>query len=407
MSVLNSEITLEVTSDDFGDVIAEMANESNTAGTMDVPVDGSLMTRYLALDPDPHPAKFVTVEIKSGFSKSKRNWRPEILEGIARQVNEQHPVGNKGHIKKEDYDSVYPEPQTVWLGATCARKGNQAVLRVKGYNLPNSDIRNHLQYNAVNGVSVYGKSKLRPIQGGHEVMEFDLETIDWSRKNRSGMAASVVAVTSENETLGGNKVDAKDIAALSEDELRAHAPLLVKEIERKATEPLDEKVGEMQKSVDAQAGDVETVGKIKELLKAEDGENVIDKVTTLVSKIEDSAKDEIKAFLRSLVEKKVKTERGQKLVLRLVGEMESEYEGPLDDAKKKEIEEAFNKAVEADEDVKSIIGEMQTDEKSSRGGTGLGGRSRAGEDRGRTGAGESSKVRQQGSVTITKQRFAG
>lgn len=403
MAVLEDQEVVDFTLDDFGDVVGEMSNDSNAASS--VPVDPALLNHYMQLDPDPDECKFVTVEIKSGFSKSNRNWRPEILEEIAKQVNSQHPVGNKGHIKKEDYESVYPEPQTVWLGAVCERKGNQAVLRVKGYNLPNSDIRRHLKFKAVNSVSVYGKSKMRPIPGGHEVLSFELETIDWSRKNRSGMDARVVALTAENQPLGGTKVEAKDIAALSEDELRTHAPLLVKEIERKATEPLDEKVGEMQGVIDTTKADVDVVAEIRKLLKLEEGDNVVEKVTSLVSKIEDTAKDEIKNFIRELVGKKVKTERGQGLVLRLVGEMESQYEGPLTDDLKKTIEADFNKVVEDDEDVKAVIGEMGSDQGHGTGGATLGGRSRAGEDRGRVGAGETSKERKQGAVTIAKRRF--
>jgi len=402
MTVLTEEV-VDFTLDDFGDVVGEMSNDSTAVSS--VPIDQKLLDRYMQLDPDPHECKFVTVEIKSGFSKSNRNWRPEILEAIAKQVNEQHPVGNKGHIKKEDYESVYPEPQTVWLGAVCERKGNQAVLKVKGYNLPGSDIRNHLKFKAVNSVSVYGKSKMRPIPGGHEVLSFDLETIDWSRKNRSGMDAKVVALTSENQPQGGNTVEAKDIAALGEDELRTHAPLLVKEIERKATEPLDTKVGEMQGVIDASKPAVDTTEEIRKLLKLEEGDNVVEKVTALLSRIEDTAKSEIKDFIKELVGKKVKTERGQGLVLRLVGEMESEYDGPLNDELKKKITEDFDAKVEADEDVKAIIGEMGSSDGPATGGAALGGRSRAGEDRGRVGAGENSKTRKVGTVTIESRRF--
>ncbi len=400
------EIITEATSDAFIDVVAEMANDSTSA--IEVPVDRDKLERYLAADPDSHPAKFVTVEIKSGFSKSKRNWRPEILEGVAKQINEQHPVGNKGHIKKEDYDTIYPEPQTVWLGATVVRNGNQAVLRVKGYNLPGAAIRRDLQFDAVNGVSVYGKSKLRPISGGHEVVEFDLETIDWSRKNRSGMAASVVSVTAENAP-GGNTVEPKDVAALSEDEIRTHAPLLVKEIERKACSPLDEKIGEMTTKVEAADADADVVVKVKELLKLTDGDNVVEKITALVSKIEDTAKSEIKDFIRTLVAKKVKTERGQGLVLRLVGEMESGYDGPLDNELRTKIESDFNAKIETDDDVKAVIGEMGSFSDGSgrtRGGVSLGGKSRTGENRGRVGATESGVVRETGNLKVTKRRFS-
>ena len=399
---------LTQTSDTFVGVVADMANDSTAA--LEVPVDQDKLQRYLSADPDPHPCKFVTVEIKSGFSKSKRNWRPEILEGIAKQINETHPVGNKGHIKKEDYDTVYPEPQTVWLGATVARNGNQAVLRVKGYNLPGSTIRRDLQFDAVNGVSVYGNSRLRPIPGGHEVVEFDLETIDWSRKNRSGMQADVVAVTAENAPEGRTTVEPKDIAALSEDELRTHAPLLVKEIERKVEEPLNQKVGEMEPKVVAADADAETVKSINELLKNSDGDNPVEKVTNLLSKIEGAAKSEIKEFIKSLVAKKVKTERGQGLVLRLVGEMETNYDGPLDDDLRKKIEDDFEKIVTDDKDIQAVVGEMAAfsdERKDGRGGAGLGGKSRAGERHGRVGA-DKDGVREgaSGHLRVTKTRLS-
>jgi hypothetical protein len=319
------------------------------------------------------------------------------------------PVGYKGHMTKTETETKFPEPQTVWLGAKTVKQGDKTVLWVKGYNLPKASIRELLDHEAVNSVSVFGNSTMKPVKDGYEVMKFDLESIDWSRKNQSGMTAKVMAVTSEMGTEGGNQVEPKDITALSEDELRTHAPLLVREIERKAVEPVEVKIGEMTTTVAELEPQVDILTKVRELLKLEEGDNVLDKVTALISKIEDSSASEIKAFIKDSIAKKVKTERGQALVARLIGEMHADYDGEvLNDDLKKKIEEDLVAKIEGDEIVKEIVGEMSnfTDEtRGSQGGSALGGKARTGQTR--TGANaENGVVKQNDQLTIRKRTLA-
>lgn len=175
-------------------------------------------------------------------------------------------------------------------------------------------------------------------------------------------------------------MEPKDIAALSEDELRAHNPLLVREIENKATAPLTTQVGEMTTTVDALKPEVDLLGKVKELLGLTEGENVVEKVTALLASIEDAAASEIKTYIKEAIGKKVKTERGQALVARLVGEMHTEFEGELNDEMKKKIDEALDAKIDGDEVIKSVVGEMaafsaRDEGRGNQGGSALGGRS--------------------------------
>jgi hypothetical protein len=294
------------------------------------------------------------------------------------------------------------------LGATTVTQGDKTVLWVKGYNLPTASVRGLIENEAVNSVSVFGNSKMKAVKGGYEVIEFDLESIDWSRKNQSGMSAKVMAVTSEMESEGGKSVEPKDITALSEDELRTHAPLLVAEIERKAVAPLTEQVGEMTAELAEVQPEVDTLGKVKELLGLTDGENIIDKVTALMSQIEDASASEIKAYIKEAIAKKVKTDRGQALVARLVGEMHDDFSGELNDEMKTQIDTALDEKIEGDEILKGIIAEMApfNDDKGAgtgQGGASLGGKARTGQGAGRT---EDGVVKSNAHITVRKRTLA-
>lgn len=403
-----SVITEFIDSADLSCVISEMSNDpASSASGVVIQIDPSKIASIKARDENP---QFVTVAIESGMSRSKRRWTGAILKSIADQVNKKKPVGYKGHMTAEEVATRFPEPQTVWLGATTVTQGDKTVLWVKGYNLPTSPVRGWLENEAVNSVSVFGESKMKPIQGGYEVVDFNLESIDWSRKGQSGMTAKVMAVTSEMESKGGNTVEPKDITALSEDEIRTHAPLLVKEIERKATEPLTEQVGEMTTTVAELQPEVDVLKSVKELLGLTEGENVVEKVTALLATIEDAAASEIKAFIKEAIGKKVKTERGQALVARLVGEMHTQYEGEdFNDALKEKIVTDLDATIEADEDLKAIVGEMvdftkDNDKSASQGGSALGGKSRS---RDNSGADKDNGiVSQNGQLTVRKRTLA-
>lgn len=378
-----TEIHETICEDGISTHIAEMGPFESS--TIEVPIDREKLAKIKERDEDP---RFVTVEIEScstGFSKSKRRWPKHIIEKVSKRVNLLKPVGNLGHLDEKQYDTHFPEPQVVWLGSTTTPRGSEIVMHVKGYLLPGSKARTYLENDAIDAVSLFGDSTLRPTRGGYEVVDFELESIDFTRKGRNGMKSRVVSVTGEQASRGGNTVEPKDIAALDESELRTHAPLLVKEIERLATEPIQTKIGEMTTAAEAAKPELDILGEIRKLLKLSEGENPVEKLQALLAKIDEVATSGVKDFIKGLVAKKVKNENAQNIVNRMIGEMHTEYaDKDFNDDLKKQIETDLDAKIEGDEDIKAVIGEMAPVERKpddGRGGADLGGRSVPPEER--------------------------
>jgi hypothetical protein len=382
--------------------IAEMgAYDTTTRPGLRIPAD--FLNTVQENDDDP---MFVTVEVSAGWSRSKRNWKPEHLKKVVDKVNKDRMAGCLGHplLDSKEHERGFPMPQVAWAVATM--EGDKATF--KGYVLKKAEARELLKLGLIDGVSIFGDSKMRPVQGGYEVISFEPETIDFARKGRSGMTSRVVSLTGEQAIERGGTVDAKDIAALSEDEIRTHAPLLVREIERKAVEPVEAKVGEMTTSIAALQPEVDVLGEIKKLLKLEDGENPVEKLTAFITKVEDAASSGIKEYINEIVAKKVKSTRGQALVKRLIGEMHEDYEGPLTDDLKKKIEDDVVAKIDGDDDIKSLVGEMTSgneDRETRHGAPPLGGRSRMGAERGR-GDGDDGVVSKNDNLVVRKVKMS-
>lgn len=391
--------------------IGEMGSLDSMTDDLLVPSD--FLQRVKESDDDP---MFVTVEVESGMSISKRNWKPEHVRQVVDKVNNGRMAGNLGHplIDKDAYEREFPKPQVVWVAAKAREAGGKLIGKFKGYVLKSAEAREYLKLGLIDGVSWFGNISMRPLPGGgYDVVSFDPETLDFARKGRSGLSSRVLSLAGEMASEGG-QVEAKDIAALSEDELRTHAPLLVREIERKVTEPLNAKVGEQATAITAAEPEIEIANKVRELLGLAEGENPVEKLTNVLTAVEDGAKKEIRDFINSLVSKKVKTTRGQAVLARVlnVGEMASEYEGDLDDDLKKKIETDFDKKIEGDDTTKALVGEMggwvdppaENENRSrSQGGSQVGGRSRAGEGRGRENfSSDDGVVRRTDNITVRK-----
>lgn len=203
-------------------------------------------------------------------------------------------------------------------------------------------------------------------------------------------------------------MEPKDIAALQVDEIKTHAPLLFAAIRDEGKSEVQTLVGEQTTLVAELQPQAEMLVAIKQALKLADGENPVEKVTNLLKQIEDASASEIKSFIKELVAKKVKTERGQALLHRLIGEMHVEYAGQeLDDALKTKITADFDKKAEEDEHIKELVGEMAPFAETNGGSTGgaaLGGRSRAGDDRGRVK--DNGVVSQNANLTVRKRTLA-
>jgi hypothetical protein len=381
MTALTDDKILQNQSQDIEAKISEIGALEDVGA--DIPISPEKIAKIKEKDPD---AKFIIAEIESGWSNSKREWPPEVVEGIVRQVNEKRPVAYLGHIPANLDDTEFPPVQAIWLGAAVKRVGEKVIARVKGYLLPKSEVREreYVEHEAINSVSVRGDSTLSPTRGGWRVKKFTLESIDFARKNRGGMPGRIAAITTEME--GGSKVEPKDITALDESELRTHAPLLVAEIERKVTEPLTVKISEMETSVAALEPEKLTVASIREKLGLDEKADPIQAVVDLLERVEESAKAEIKELVNKAVEKVAgKSGVAQKLVHRLIGEqIVTEFQDKEADEEK--IENRVQEIVDGDEEVKAVISEMsgvsgEERRRDNTGGASFGTKSKGTEDK--------------------------
>ncbi len=351
---MENEFT-ELAADEFVCTVTE----EHEVGTV-VAVDSRKLEKIRGRDQEP---QFVTVKIESGRSKSNRVWSGEILARIAEQVNKKEPVGYLGHISEKDDATAFPIPQTLWLGATTTRDTGKTVIFVKGYNFPKAEVRDLVDLGAVNSVSVRGNSRMRATREGYEVVDFELESIDWARKGREGMRAPVVAITSEmvgseNEE-GGTTVEPKDIAALQEAELRQHNPTLVGVIERAATEKANENVAEMEEKVEGAEENQNLIDKIREKLGIEESDDPIESLATLFEQVEEAAKGKAREFVDALLERKIPNVRARAVVAKLVGEMETPTleDGDISADDQKKIEAKVNETLDGEE-VKELVSEM-------------------------------------------------
>lgn len=338
-----------------------------------------LDTSFIAemTDGDETP-QFPIIAIKEGTSKNKLKYGPHILESIAEQINSLQPVGYLGHTHREPAhkDNLLPAPQTVWAGATTSVDGDgKKVLYAKGYNLPKAEIRDWIKRKAVNSVSWSGDAVLTPLkEGGYEVKEFFLESIDWSRKNNQGMNAKLVAVVSEMEKeKEGRTVTPEEIARLQIAELEEHNEALVNLIKSHASrEARETAIAEMEKSrsEEAPVEEVAEIAKLRSLFNIDEKKSVVEAVTEMYEQIEVAAKSEVKSWFDNLLAEKIPNEKPRKLVGRLVGvsEMSGDFVNDAENIKKA-LETRLNDALENDEDVKAAVAEMG----SSRGGANLGG----------------------------------
>jgi hypothetical protein len=335
------------------EIVSEMA--SGAATLVSLPPDK--VAEITEGDDDPLFATFV---IQSGWSKSKRYWPPEILASISEQINTANEpvVGYMGHIKPDDDPFTFPDIHFQWLKSVIQPSTDKTKMFVKAYVLPGTKAREYLKRKLVRTVSVRGDANLKRIQGGVAVSEFDLESIDLSRPRKAGMKTQLVALTAEMED---STVKPEEIAALQENELRAHNSALVTEIESKATKPLAEKVSEMEAAAEDGKKDSDLLVEIRKTLGLAEDADVLTTVGELMTKLKESTKGMKDKIFSEVLEKKFKNEATRNLVRRLaVSEMETpedeDDDGAEDEDKyRSKVEEMVNKFVDEDDDLKALI----------------------------------------------------
>lgn len=337
-----------------------------------VKLDESIVRVVTEGDLDP---QFPIVMIEEGKSKNNINYGADILASVAEQINSKQPVGYLGHqhMEGKDKENLLPPPQTVWLGATVIKEGGKSRLYIKGYNLPDSKIRDWIKRKAVNSVSWAGDAILTPLrEGGYNVKELFLESIDWSRKNQQGLNAPVLAVVSEMDK-GGTKVREEEVASLQLTELETHNPGLVKvikEMQKKDDEAAKEEAVNNAVAVKDQeladklkeVPEVDEIQKLRTFFGIDEKKGVYDALVEMAEKFSGLSKKMLQSALDAILEEKVPNERARKLVSRLVTVTEmrrNDLEFIKDNEQiEKEITEKVEELVNEDEEIKSVITEM-------------------------------------------------
>ena len=363
--------------------VSEIGGDGNL-----VPVASKVLARVTAGDDDP---KFATFVIESGWSKSRRYWGPELFAGVASEINEnaydgEPLVGYMGHISPDQDPYAFPEIQMQWVGAKLLeRSPDKAKLAVKAYVLPGTPGRSYLEKGLVKTVSWRGKIAQEAVKGGVKVKQFLIESIDLARPRAAGMSAKMVGALSsemENEE-GGNSVKPEEIAALQENELRAHNPALVAQIETTARQPLETRVSEMTTEAEAAAPALAKLPEIRKALGLD--ENASDESTlgAVVKYLRNAGKELRESVLDTVLAKKfgnAKDSVNYSLLRRaIVGEMthrDLRLTGEDDEADERAVSEMVNEIVDTDQELKKVVSEMAetppappaSDERSRSGG---------------------------------------
>jgi hypothetical protein len=305
--------------------------------------------------------KFATFVIESGWSKSKRFWGADLFNDVAEQINkgEESIVGYLGHIKPEDDAYSFPEIQLQWIKARVQKTGDRARLAVKAYVLPETKGRDYLRRRLVKTVSWRGKAIQVPYEKGVRVSNFQIESIDLSRPRKAGMSARMVgALTSEMDE-GGNSVKPEEIAALQENELRAHNPAIVKAIEDSAKAPLATKIGEMETAKAAVEPVVGIIPELRKLLGLDENTDDVTVLSKAVAQIKEAGKSVRDTLLaKVLSDKKFNDPMLKRLITSEMSQKEFDVTGD-DDADKKAVTEMVNSIVDGDADLKKLVSEME------------------------------------------------
>jgi hypothetical protein len=354
--------------EEFDVTITEMMG-SDAPATTGLRLDPSVVDAIKADDPD---ARFATFIIESGKSRNRRVWKPEIMESIAEQINDSGDVvGYMGHIDPKASGHAFPPVQLHWLKARLNVMSDRTQLLAKAYVLPReagSVARDYIKRGFVKTVSVAGLAACKPTREGDEITAFQLESIDLARPRTAGMKTALVGGLTSEMSEGGNVVKPEEIAALAENELRAHNPALVTTIEANAKKPLEDKVSEQETLITTSQPAVDLIGNIRKELKLDENGDVLQALSELVAKSKAAGKEARAKFLDSVLERKFRDEGTRTLVKRLVTtematgslvtEMAAVEEMSDEDAQKK-TDEIVNHFIDNDADLKRMVSEMQ------------------------------------------------
>lgn len=192
----------EILKDSFYLPLVTIGGEQSK-GAIEPPIDSFSLTTdkdfLKQIEDDERDDKYIYAYTDSGVSENGRDWKPEHMESMAKQVIEKLPVGYLGHIKPKDYGFEFPDPQIVWFGSyTETLKNKSTRLWIKGYVLPTAEkLQKWIKLKAVDTISVYGKISYQMKGEIMDIKDIDLKSIDIARKLGEGLNSGIVGLYGE------------------------------------------------------------------------------------------------------------------------------------------------------------------------------------------------------------------
>jgi len=196
-----------------GPVVGEVRAD---LGREDIPLSDSAAAAVEVLtEGDDNPC-WVTVEILEGPG-NHGNYKRGAIRDIVSGVNESEPMGHLGHRKPKDLPFEFPDPTTHWFAAEMVNKqdtdGNPRAAAVI-YGLIDKafpDLRRWVKARRIKEVSIYGKPRYEA--GTRNVVGYDLISIDWTPRERSGMETNLLWTSEMSWTseVRGDYVDPTDV----------------------------------------------------------------------------------------------------------------------------------------------------------------------------------------------------
>lgn len=277
-------------------------------------------------DPDP---MFVTLPLLriGGRSEHGFQWSKPDVERVVAQINEKKVEGILGHPKPEERASRYPLPKLRWIGAMI--DASTGVAWGKAY-IPTyaKDVREHFRLakrtGARVGTSVYG------LRGDKGLSDMTLEEIDVGHPDRLGFpeAAAIPRITSElNDNQEHKNGEENNPMTGTEGELKLVSELTsAKDNALRQVSELTTKLGDKDKLITEMQGKVETLSGVDKLVAEFAGTTTGEKITKLVSELNDLRKAQKKTQIDTWIAdaiKAVELEDLRPTIIAQMGEVES------------------------------------------------------------------------------------
>lgn len=322
-------------------VVAEMGGQDTTE---DISIDPAVLASVVGDDPDP---MFVTIQVlQEGKSSgnSKRFYPRETVLDICRQINEEKPEGYAGHLSEAERMTKVPDTETIWLGAIAKEVNGRMTVFAKGYVLPEAKNRRSVLKRAKAigrkvAVSIYGECTQRwdAAKKHFQMLDYDLETIDWTRGNKSAgfpnQGDFVLSPEMSERKVDMNKIEALQTATA--EELREHvAP---------------EVVAEMIAADEALQADRTVASEMRETFGGKDAKEVVAEMAELRSKTESLAAELLDRDVDAELKQTVKSSAARSFLKRsVVAEMREDADLTPQAAVEKVLKSDEGKAVVAE-----------------------------------------------------------